>query len=69
MPDPDFEIRGGGGHPGRGGSLQKKFVQPFGPQFGLKIRGGPSCGSTTARGSLIAVGSLRVGVPTGRALK
>ena len=73
MPDPDFEIRGGGGggHPGRGGSLQKKFVQPFGPQFGLKIRGGggPSCGSTTARGSLIAVGSLRVGVATGRALK
>ena len=61
MPDPDFEIGGG--------SLQKKFVQPFGPQFGLKIRGGPSCGSTTARGSLIAVGSLRVGVATGRALK
>ena len=70
MPDPDFEIRGGEGVIlGGGGSLQKKFVQPFGPQFGLKIRGGPSCGSTTARGSLIAVGSLRVGVATGRALK
>ena len=70
MPDPDFEIRGGRGSSWEGGgSLQKKFVQPFGPQFGLKIRGGPSCGSTTARGSLIAVGSLRVGVATGRALK
>ena len=31
VPDPDLEIRGGGG---RGGGLQKKF---FGP--GLKIRG------------------------------
>ena len=29
VPDPDLEIRGGGG--GR----------PLGPQFGLKIRGGP----------------------------
>ena len=58
MPDPDFEIRGGGGRGSSwgGGSLQKKFVWPFGPQFGLKIRGGPSCGSTTARGSLIATG-------------
>ena len=69
MPDPDFEIRGGGVILG-GGQSPKKFVQPFGPQFGLKIRGGgASCGSTTARGSLIAVGSLRVGVATGRALK
>ena len=41
MPDPDFEIRGGRGSSWEGGgSLQKKFVQPFGPQFGLKIRGG-----------------------------
>ena len=40
MPDPDFEIRGGKGVILRGGSLQKKFVWPFGPQFGLKIRGG-----------------------------
>ena len=54
MPDPDFEIRGG--HPGGGGQSPKKFVWPFGPQFGLKIRGGPSCRSTTARGSLIATG-------------
>ena len=35
---PDPEIRGEGG-----GGLQKKFFQPFRPQFGLKIRrrGGP----------------------------
>ena len=34
-----------------GGGSQKTFIQPFGPQFGLKIRGGggpgPSPGSTT----------------------
>ena len=39
-----FQIRaGGGGHPDpeiRGG-LKKNFFWPFGPQFGLKIRGGP----------------------------
>ena len=35
-PDPDLKIRGGGGGDG-GLSLQKK---KFGPQFGLKIRGG-----------------------------
>ena len=47
VPDPDLEIRkgaggssrpldkGGGGEP----SLPKKFCRPFGPQFGLKIRG------------------------------
>ena len=45
MPDPDLEIRGGGGYRdslirGEGGDLQKKFFfRPFGPQFGLKIRG------------------------------
>ena len=59
LPDTDLEIRdwsqsskplekGGGG----GGGLQKtqkKFFRPFGPQFGLKIRGnpGPSPGSVT----------------------
>ena len=55
--DPDLEIRGrrssrpldrqGGG----GGGLQNKFFWPFGPPFGLKIRGaglpGPSPGSAT----------------------
>ena len=59
LPDADLEIRdwgqsskplekGGGG----GGGLQKtpkNFFRPFGPQFGLKIRGnpGPSPGSVT----------------------
>ena len=44
MPDPDLEIRGGG-YPdslirGDGGGTPKKFFfRPFGPQFGLKIRG------------------------------
>ena len=35
VPDADLEIRGGG-HPDpyiRGGSLQKKFFRPLGPQF------------------------------------
>ena len=43
--DPDCQIRGGGpGHPDpeiRGGGLQKNLLRPFGPHFGLKIRGGP----------------------------
>ena len=34
MPDPDLEIRGAGGN-----LKKKKKVRPFGPQFGLKIRG------------------------------
>ena len=50
--DPDLLIRGGGGGGGKGGGhqdheirgeaacLKKKFFQPFGPQFGLKIRWG-----------------------------
>ena len=43
MADPDLQIRGGG-HPDpeiKAGVSQKNF-QPFGPQFGLKIRGGPA---------------------------
>ena len=49
VPDPDLEIRrgeggGGGGNPHpeiRGRSpVSKIFFRPFGPQFGLKIRGG-----------------------------
>ena len=38
VPDPDLEIKGGGGK-GRGADLRKNFFRPFGPQFGLKIRG------------------------------
>ena len=34
VPDPD--LQGEGGRDG----LKKIFFQPFGPQFGLKIRGG-----------------------------
>ena len=39
--DPDLQIRrvGGEGRKGRTQS-QKKLFRPFGPQFGLKIRGG-----------------------------
>ena len=36
--------RGGGGHPDpdiRRGGLKKIFSRPFGPQFGLKLRGEP----------------------------
>ena len=48
MADPDLQRRGGGGagHPdpeirGVGGTRSKKnFFRPFGPHFGLKIRGG-----------------------------
>ena len=40
MPDPDLEIRGGHPNPygGEGGLKKNRF---FGPQFVLKIRGGP----------------------------
>ena len=33
---PTDKGRGGGG----GGGLQKNFFRPFGPQFGLKLKGG-----------------------------
>ena len=44
--DPDLQIgRGGGSHPDPeikgGGGLKKNFFRPFGPQFGLKLRGRP----------------------------
>ena len=32
-----MRYRGGGGG-GGGGGLKKRFFQPFGPQFGIKIR-------------------------------
>ena len=34
---------------GGGAGVSKKNFQPFGPQFGLKIRGGPSPGSATEK--------------------
>ena len=50
MADPDLQMGGGGGgagagHPdpeirGGGPGLQNIFFSPFGPQSGLKIRGG-----------------------------
>ena len=49
--DPDLKIRGLGGGGGRGGhpdpeirgrpGHKKIFFRPFGPQFGLKLRGSP----------------------------
>ena len=55
-PDPEIMGRGGGGGGGgKGGAFhQKNFFRPFGPQFGLTIKGGraprplPSPGSATA---------------------
>ena len=44
MADSDLKIRGlgGGSHPEGGGPVtQKNFFRPFGPQFGLKLRGAP----------------------------
>ena len=39
VPDPDPEMVGGGGG-GEGRSPKKTFFLPFGPPFGLKLRGG-----------------------------
>ena len=36
---------GGGGRGGPGDGLKETFFRPFGPHFGLKIRGDPSPGS------------------------
>ena len=47
--DPFLYIRRGGGGGGGGGFSKKIFFQPFRPQFGLKIRGGPSPRSATAQ--------------------
>ena len=67
--DPDLDIRGGGAgergnsHPDpnirAGGQTQKKFFQPFGPQFGLKIRGGLSPGSDTESDRLMEVKTIK----------
>ena len=53
--DSDLKMRGGGAgtHPEGGGPVtQKFFFRPFGPQFGLKLRGAPPPGSATAKLSL-----------------
>ena len=42
MPDPDLKIRGREGGGGSGGGHPPIFFRPFGPQFGLKIRGLPA---------------------------
>ena len=61
--DPDFEMRGERG----GGRSPRKIFWPFGPQFGLKIRGelgppGPSPGSVTVFSRyrvVVMIGSTR----------
>ena len=60
MPDPDLEVRGGGG-----AVSEKKFFQPFRPQFGLKIRReegplGLSPGSATEAGLNLFIASTHV---------
>ena len=59
VPDPDLEIKGGGSSRplhNRGGWSPKKIFWPFGPQFGLKIRGkGRSPGSATDQYGISAV--------------
>ena len=55
--DPNLQVEGGGGggHPDpeiRGDRPQKNIFRPFGPLFGLKVKGGgspgPSPGSASA---------------------
>ena len=69
VPDPDLEMRGGGGGPviqtlRKGGpGLEKKFFRHFGPHFGGKIRGdpgppGPSPGSATVKSLIAGQGSI-----------
>ena len=59
--DPDLQIRGGArsSRPwDKGGRSPKRFFSaPFGPQLGLKIRGGPSPLGTSPR-SATAIGRL-----------
>ena len=49
MPDPDLEMTGGGGW-GGGVRSPKKFFWPFGPQFGLKMRGWAGASPQSATG-------------------
>ena len=77
MPDPDLEITGGGGgrssrplNKGERERSPKNFFRPFGPQFGLNIRGeGPPVPpgsaleyikSTTTKGLITKGGSDRL---------
>ena len=60
MADPDFHIREGPRHPdpelrGAGGVSPKNLFQPFGPQFGVKIREDPSPGSVTDHSSTLEI--------------
>ena len=65
MPDPDLEIRGGGGGGAPnplnrgGGGLPPKIFWPFGPHFGLRIKGGQPPGSFPwIRRYIMTLGSL-----------
>ena len=66
MANPDLPIKGGGGggcgYPDpeiRGRPGRKKFFQPFGPQFGLKLRGSAT-GNSIQKGKGL---DLRVETP------
>ena len=75
MAEPDRQIKGGGGGSSRScdkgegaPGLPKNCFRPFGPQFGLKIRGGGEGGSpvpfprsTTARKRKTNVKRIRKG--------
>ena len=63
MADPDNQIREEGGHPDpeiRGmPGLKKNIFRPFGPQFGLQIRGaGPSDPSPRSATVVVALGCV-----------
>ena len=63
--DPDLQIRGEPGHPdpeitGGGKRSQKKLFQPFGPQFGLTIRGGGGWGGGPSPGSITAKVTVKI---------
>ena len=55
MPDPGFEIRGGGGGSviqilrKGGGGFQQNLFEPFGAQFGVKIRSATDLSRTSFR--------------------
>ena len=63
MLDPVFEIGGGSSHQDpeiRGGAVsRKKRFRPLGPQFGLKLRGAPSPGSTNDNNNNTLIQSIK----------